>query len=85
MKQPKTKTAVIQAKIKDYKQFAFISLCVSVFLYLGAVVPAAGKTDLTTAGSILGSLAFIALSAVFFAVSAKNKKLLAEEDESSEA
>ena len=85
MKQQKTKKAVIQAKINDYKQFGLVSLCVSVFLYLGAVVPAAGKTDMTPAGSIIGSIGFIALSAVCFAVSAKHKKILAEEDESSEA
>ncbi|WP_139365086.1 YrhC family protein [Litchfieldia alkalitelluris] len=36
----------LQAKIADFKRFAFILIAVSVFLYIGVLIPNEGKTSL---------------------------------------
>ncbi|TYS00837.1 hypothetical protein FZC84_04920 [Rossellomorea vietnamensis] len=72
----------ITNKIIDYKRFAFILVSLSVFLYLGAVLPVEEKTLLKTYMLMGGTVVMLGFSGLFFYQAARWKKKLAEmEDE----
>ncbi|RUQ32860.1 hypothetical protein ELQ35_00690 [Peribacillus cavernae] len=72
----------MREKMVDFKRFAVILLCVSAFFYLGSVIPSAGKTMIGTYVNMGATIVFIMASIIFFILSSKYKKILAENDES---
>lgn len=78
----KANASQVQAKVIDFKRFAFVLLMVSVFLYLGVLIPSEGKTALQTYGAMGATIVCIGLSGLFFAKTIKYKKILAEMNES---
>ncbi|MEK3797860.1 YrhC family protein [Peribacillus sp. FSL H8-0477] len=83
MRKGQTKVSPMQAKINDYKRFAFTSICISVFFYLGMVLPTEGKTDFITYGYLFATIAFLCTSGLFFGIAIKYKKTLAEQEDDS--
>jgi uncharacterized membrane protein YiaA len=75
------KKSNIAAKMHDYRRFAIILLCVGSFFYLGTILPAEGKTEYSTAGYLLASVVFLAVSIACFMQATKYKKNLVEKDE----
>jgi hypothetical protein len=71
----------VNDKIIDYKRFAFVLVSLSVFLYLGAVLPLEEKTLLKTYMLMGGTVVLLGLSGVFFFQAARLKKKLAEMDD----
>ncbi|RDI44072.1 YrhC family protein [Falsibacillus pallidus] len=68
-------------KMMDYKRFAFILMALSAFLYIGVVIPAAGKTLHKEYALMAGTLASTAFAAYFFFQSIKLRKILNESEE----
>ncbi|RIW37624.1 hypothetical protein D3H55_03365 [Bacillus salacetis] len=68
-------------KIIDYKRFAFVLVSMSVFLYLGAVLPLEEKTLLKTYVLMGGTVVMLGLSGLFFFQAARLKKKLSEMDD----
>ncbi|MCP3742602.1 YrhC family protein [Rossellomorea sp. BNER] len=73
----------LQEKIIDYKRFAFTLLALSVFLYLGVVIPAESKTVFKTYILMGGTSILLGLSTLFFFKAIKYKKQLSESDKDS--
>ncbi len=71
----------LQHKIIDYKRFGFTLLALSVFLYLGVVIPAEGKTILKTYILMGGTVVLLSASLMFFMKSNRFKKELQSLDE----
>ncbi|WP_409251451.1 YrhC family protein [Bacillus sp. SCS-153A] len=71
----------LNEKIIDYKRFAFVLVSVSVFLYLGAVLPVEEKTLLKTYVLMGGTVVMLGFSGLFFYQAAKLKKKLTDMDE----
>lgn len=71
----------INDKIIDYKRFAFVLVSLSVFLYLGAVLPLEEKTLMQTYTLMGGTLFLLSFSGVFFFQAAKLKKKLTDMDD----
>jgi hypothetical protein len=68
-------------KIIDYKRFAFILVSLSVFLYLGAVLPVEEKTLFKTYMLMGGTVIMLGFSGLFFFHAAKLKRKLTEMDD----
>ncbi|MCL7746908.1 YrhC family protein [Halalkalibacter alkaliphilus] len=69
----------LEAKVKDYKQFGFILLSLSIFLFIGLVIPT--EHTVITAPSLIVSGIFIALAlAVVFHRLAMNTQKQIYED-----
>ncbi|MEK5390658.1 MULTISPECIES: YrhC family protein [Heyndrickxia] len=71
-------------KMNDFKRFGFTLLALTAFLYLGAVMPIAGKTLVKTYSLIGGTLVLIILSALCFLYSNKCRNILLESEEGQE-
>ncbi|MBB2481750.1 hypothetical protein H5P36_16335 [Bacillus sp. APMAM] len=71
-------------KMNDFKRFGFTLLALTAFLYLGAVMPIAGKTLVKTYSLIGGTLVLIILSAICFLYSNKCRNILLESEEGQE-
>lgn len=71
-------------KMNDFKRFGFTLLALTAFLYLGAVMPIAGKTLVKTYSLISGTLVLIILSALCFLYSNKCRNILLESEEGQE-
>ncbi|PLT35241.1 hypothetical protein CUU64_04205 [Bacillus sp. V5-8f] len=65
----------------DFQRFAVTLLCVSVFFYLGTVIPSEGKTVFTTYIMMGVTVLFLVGSITFFMLSRKYKKILLDQDE----
>ncbi|WP_156791505.1 YrhC family protein [Bacillus sp. SG-1] len=68
-------------KIIDYKRFAFVLVSVSVFLYLGAVLPVEEKTIFQTYTLMGGTIIMLGFSGMFFYQAAMLKKKLTDMDD----
>jgi hypothetical protein len=71
----------INDKIIDYKRFAFVLVSLSVFLYLGAVLPVEEKTLFKTYMLMGGTVTMLGFSGLFFYQAARLKKKLTEMDD----
>ncbi|GER66267.1 hypothetical protein BpJC7_04000 [Weizmannia acidilactici] len=63
------KAKALYGKMVDFKLFGIILLAVTGFLYLGAVMPIEGKSELGTKILLVASAALVAISALFFTIS----------------
>lgn len=71
-------------KMNDFKRFGFTLLALTAFLYLGAVMPIAGKTLVKTYTLMGGTFVLIILSALSFIYSNKCRNLLLESEKGQE-
>ncbi|MGN1400849.1 MAG: YrhC family protein [Bacillus sp. (in: firmicutes)] len=70
---------VVREKMEDYKRYAFILLCLSVFTYIGSVISMVELTD--RSGIMMGfSAVLLAGAALFFFLSLTYMKKAEEED-----
>ncbi|MFJ7509912.1 YrhC family protein [Peribacillus simplex] len=82
MKNRKKQTAaMLRSKMVDFKQFAITLLCVGSFFYLGTILPSGDKTMIDTYVYMGATIMFLGISIVFFRLSKKYKKILAEMDD----
>ncbi|RFU65794.1 YrhC family protein [Peribacillus glennii] len=81
MKNENTRASQIHGKVVDFQRFAVTLLCVSVFFYLGSVIPSEGKTMFITYGMMGATVVFLIGSAIFFTLSKKYKNILSDNDE----
>ncbi|QOR65618.1 YrhC family protein [Cytobacillus suaedae] len=77
----KNKVKVIQGKVTDYTQFGFILLAVSVFLYIGMLIPSEGIHSLQTNLLMGATVLFLILSFYFFRKVIKYKQILSSEEQ----
>ncbi|AOH55798.1 YrhC family protein [Peribacillus muralis] len=73
--------AILRSKMADFKQFGITLLCVGSFFYLGTILPSDGKTMIDTYAYMGATILFLGVSIVFFRLSNKYKKVLAEMDD----
>jgi hypothetical protein len=78
----KAKVSQMQEKMMDFKRFAVTLLCVGAFFYLGSIIPSEGNTLIRTYVIMGATTAFLFASIIFFLISSKYKKILAENNES---
>jgi hypothetical protein len=71
----------LYGKMNDFKRFGFMLLALTAFLYLGTVMPIAGKTDHKTNVLMLGTIVALAASAFFFYYSQRCKMVLLESED----
>jgi hypothetical protein len=71
----------IQHKINDFKRFGFTLLALSVFMYLGVVIPSETVTPVKTMTLMSGTVVLLGLSLIFFTKAIKYKKDLQSADE----
>ena len=68
----------LQALVTDFKNYAFVLLAVSVFLYIGVVLPEQGEHDVYDIVLMMTTILFLAGAFVSFKISLKYKKQLDE-------
>ncbi|MEI5905752.1 YrhC family protein [Bacillus spongiae] len=68
-------------KLIDYKRFAYTLVAVSVFLYLGVVLPTAGKTPFKEHTLMVFTALFLVGSCYFFYKALSIKKQLVKMDD----
>ncbi|KWW14011.1 MULTISPECIES: YrhC family protein [Bacillaceae] len=73
--------AMLNSKMADFKQFGITLLCVGSFFYLGTILPSGGKTMIDTYAYMGATIMFLGVSILFFRLSNKYKKILAEMDD----
>ncbi|MCA1031839.1 YrhC family protein [Bacillus timonensis] len=56
----------LQAKVNDYTRFSFILICVSVFLYIGVLIPNEDKGSLQINLLMVTTFLFLVLAFYFF-------------------
>jgi hypothetical protein len=78
------KAKQLHGKMNDFKRYGFTLLALTAFLYLGVVMPVAGKTLFKTYTLMAGTAVLIIASTLFFVYSNKCKKLLLECEEGQE-
>jgi hypothetical protein len=71
----------LQHKIIDYKRYAFILIAVSVFLYIGVLIPNEGKTSLQMVTIMGTTVLFLSVSFLLFRRVIKYKQELSEIDQ----
>jgi hypothetical protein len=71
----------LYALIIDFKQYAFILLAVSVFLYIGVVLPDQGKEDIYDIVLMITTVIFLIGSFLCFKQSLNYKKQLEKQSE----
>ncbi|SIQ24442.1 YrhC-like protein [Peribacillus simplex] len=82
MKNRKKQTvALLRSKMVDFKQFAITLLCVGSFFYLGTILPSGDKAMIGTYVYMGATITFLGMSIVFFSLSKKYKKILADMDD----
>lgn len=75
------KAKSMYVKMVDFKMYGIVLLAVTGFLYLGAVMPIEGKSELGTKILLVASSGFVAVSVLFFSISrAYHKRLLKSEE-----
>lgn len=70
----------LQALMVDFRQYAFILLAVSVFFYIGVVLPDEGKKEIYDIVLMFSTLFLLMGSFVCFKISLKYKKQSEELD-----
>jgi hypothetical protein len=71
----------LQAKVEDYKRFGFILLSLSIFLFIGLLVPTS-EIAVEMQGMVIGSVfTTLGLSFLFHRLAMKIQKKLMNEDE----
>ncbi|MFD1736670.1 YrhC family protein [Bacillus salitolerans] len=68
----------IQDKIVDYTRFAMVLLAVSVFMFIGVIVPSEGKQEIQTYTMMVSTIIFLAAALFFFQKVIGYKRQLAE-------
>ncbi|PMC39709.1 hypothetical protein CJ195_07275 [Bacillus sp. UMB0899] len=68
----------IQALVTDFKNYAFVLLAASVFLYIGVVLPDQGKLGIYDTVLMITTILFLAGAFVSFKISLRYKKQLDE-------
>ncbi|MFS0668906.1 YrhC family protein [Peribacillus frigoritolerans] len=82
MKNRKKQTAaMLRSKMVDFKQFAITLLCVGSFFYIGTILPTGDKAMIDKYVYMGATIMFLGISIVFFSLSKKYKKILAEMDD----
>lgn len=82
MKNRKKQTvALLRSKMADFKYFAITLLCVGSFFYLGTILPSSDKAIIDTYVYMGATITFLGISIVFFSLSKKYKRILAEMDD----
>ncbi|MCK1982072.1 MULTISPECIES: YrhC family protein [Peribacillus] len=82
MKNRKKQTvALLRSKMVDFKYFAITLLCVGSFFYLGTILPSGDKAIIDTYVYMGATITFLGISIVFFSLSKKYKRILAEMDD----
>ncbi|WP_082892654.1 YrhC family protein [Rossellomorea aquimaris] len=76
-----TNKKTIQQKINDFKRFGFTLLALSVFMYLGVIIPSETVTSSKTVTLMTGTVVLLGFSLVFFTKAIKYKKELHSADE----
>ena len=76
-----TNKKTIQQKINDFKRFGFTLLALSVFMYLGVIIPSETVTSSKTVTLMTGTVVLLGFSLVFFTKAIKYKKELQSADE----
>ena len=71
----------LQALIIDFKQYAFILLAVSVFLYIGVTLPDQGKAEIYDYVLMITTILCLISAFVCFKTSLKYKKQLDQTEE----
>ncbi|MGG3738834.1 YrhC family protein [Aeribacillus pallidus] len=71
-----TKVKQLKEKMIDFQRFGYILLALSVFLYLGVVIPMEGKTTGDDIWLMSGTFLIISLAGCCFNYSLKCKKQL---------
>ncbi|MBO1512229.1 YrhC family protein [Metabacillus bambusae] len=71
----------LQALIVDFKQYAFILLAVSVFLYIGVTLPDQGKAEIYDNVLMITTILCLISAFVCFKTSLKFKKQLDQTEE----
>jgi L-asparagine transporter-like permease len=71
----------LHALMVDFKQYAFILMAVSVFLYIGVVLPDQGKEEIYDIVLMLTTLLFLIGSFICFKASLNYKKQLDKQEE----
>ncbi|CAH0138931.1 hypothetical protein SRABI96_00429 [Peribacillus sp. Bi96] len=77
----KQSAAMLRSKMVDFKQFAITLLCVGTFFYLGTILPSGDKAMMDTYVYMGATIMFLGISILFFRLSNKYKKTLAEMDD----
>lgn len=76
-----TKKRTIQQKMNDFKRFGFTLLALSVFMYLGVIIPTETVTPSKMITLMSGTVVLLGLSLIFFTKAIKYKKDLQSIDE----
>ncbi|WP_175990946.1 YrhC family protein [Bacillus sp. Marseille-Q1617] len=71
----------LQDKMNDFKRYGFTLLALSVFMYLGVVIPSETVTEIKTMTLMSGTIVLLGLSLIFFTKAIKYKKDLQSVDE----
>ncbi|MDT9025423.1 MULTISPECIES: YrhC family protein [Rossellomorea] len=79
MKNAKKRT--IQQKMNDFKRFGFTLLALSVFMYLGVIIPTETVTPSKTITLMTGTVVLLGLSLIFFTKAIKYKRDMQSIDE----
>lgn len=70
----------LQEKAVDYTRFAFILLAVSVFLYVGILLPVEGKEPYQNDVLMAGTLFILAVAFIFVKRAIELKKIITESE-----
>jgi NhaP-type Na+/H+ or K+/H+ antiporter len=81
MRMKNTKKRTIQQKMNDFKRFGFTLLALSVFMYLGVIIPTETVTPSKMITLMTGTVVLLGLSLIFFTKAIKYKKDLQSIDE----
>jgi YrhC-like protein len=76
-----TSKKIIQHKVVDFKRFGFTLLTLSVFMYLGVIIPTVTVTPGKMIPLMTGTVVLLGLSLYFFTKAIKYKKDLQSADE----
>ncbi|WP_179884938.1 YrhC family protein [Bacillus sp. AFS015802] len=71
----------VQHKVVDFKRFGFTLLALSVFMYLGVIIPTETVTPGKTVTLMTGTVILLGMSLLFFTRAIKYKKDLQSADE----
>ncbi|GAE26985.1 hypothetical protein JCM9140_3095 [Halalkalibacter wakoensis JCM 9140] len=75
------KVKQLEAKVADYKQFGFILLSLSIFLFIGLVIPTEHNTMMVSPSWFVGGIFLALMFAVFcHQLAMRTQKQLTEED-----
>ncbi|WP_211274647.1 YrhC family protein [Anaerobacillus arseniciselenatis] len=74
-------TNILKGKVTDYKRFAFILLALSVFMFIGLIVPNEGVSQMQQMILIILSITSIVFAFIFHKMAMKFREQLFNEEE----